>query len=73
MADQRLTLDDVIEAAHAKGYVFDEVAAAMHEIRDDDGYWTKRGPAALLAAVRSANTSATQADLPGCGSRTVRV
>lgn len=72
-----LTLDDVIQAAHAKGYSFDEVALAMRQLRDDElddcTYWHEREPAALLAAVRGAYTPAPQADLPGCGSHAIRV
>lgn len=68
-----MTLDDVIKAAHAKGYTLDEVGLAMDELQDDDGYWHQRGPIALLAAVRGAGTPTPQADLPGCGSRTIRI
>lgn len=47
-----MKLDDLIEAADRHGYTVEDVEQAMHVVVDDHDYWDKRGPEALLKAVR---------------------
>ena len=67
-----MTVIHLTDFAAAHGYSFDELTEAISILEDDNGYWAERGPEALMQAIRRQHTVITP-DLPGCGSRAIRV
>ena len=67
-----MTAIHLTDFAAAHGYSFDELTEATSVLKDDDGYWTERGPKALMQAIRQQHAAITP-DLPGCGSRAIRI